>query len=388
MRIKLLIITQFFPSQARPLFALYNKEDFESLSKHLDIELAVPVSWITWLTKRKSCQQTTSTLEPHYFPYFYTPKVLRRFYGFFLWLSLRLRQGRIFSRRPDVVLVTWAYPDAVSVARLLQSKGVPFLVKVLGSDVNLHCQYPPRRKQVVVALNQAKAVLSVSGAMKDVLSEHGVSRQKIHVLYNGVDRGKFRPEDQADARRRLQLAQCATIFMFVGNLKAAKGAVDIVNAFERMTRLQEVEDPVLILVGEGEDRHLVERAANRARRECENVDIRLVGSKAHAELNDWMNAADFVCLPSYAEGVPNTLLEAMTCAKPVIATRVGGIPEIVSDDTGLLVEAGDIEALAEAMLEATKTQWNAQEIHDHVRDFTWENNADEFLRIVREKCLN
>jgi glycosyltransferase involved in cell wall biosynthesis len=75
-----------------------------------------------------------------------------------------------------------------------------------------------------------------------------------------------------------------------------------------------------------------------------------VGIKPHNELPLWYNASDFLILPSYSEGMPNVVFEAMACAKPVVATTVGGIPEVVEDGvSGLLVETGKAEKMAEAM---------------------------------------
>jgi glycosyltransferase involved in cell wall biosynthesis len=82
-----------------------------------------------------------------------------------------------------------------------------------------------------------------------------------------------------------------------------------------------------------------------------------------------MNAATIVSLPSYNEGVPNVLLEAMACGTPVVATNVGGIPEVVQQQAGILVEPGDVAALANALAKAISTNWNVHEIVNVVEQF-------------------
>ena len=386
MRPKLLIITQFFPSKADPLRAPYNKQQFERLVELFDIDIVVPVSWVTWVLKRDTCSKPIGSLRPYYFPHFFPPKICRWLYAGFMWLSLRVRRKKIFASRPDIVLVSWAFPDAVAVARLAREENLPFVVKVHGSDVNLHCLYPSRRKQVVAALNQAKAVFSVSAAMKEVLVGHGVSTAKIIVNYNGVDRDRFHPVATTEVRQSLGYPRDTVVFMYLGNLKVAKGAIDIVTAFADVANELGPENSSLVLVGDGEDRGLVEKAVKDARLRCPAIDIRLIGNKPHEQLNGWINAADFVCLPSYAEGVPNSLLEAMACGKPVIATNVGGIPEIVCEDAGILVAAGDTDALAAAMVRASRIQWNAQNVTDSVADFTWEKNTRRLFEAVQDVC--
>ena len=93
-----------------------------------------------------------------------------------------------------------------------------------------------------------------------------------------------------------------------------------------------------------------------------------------------MAAADLVTLPSYMEGCPNVVLEAQACGRPVVATRVGGIPEIISDTSGRLVPPADASALAEAIGSVLDKSWNAEDISAR-RSRSWNSVAAELFDV-------
>jgi glycosyltransferase involved in cell wall biosynthesis len=100
------------------------------------------------------------------------------------------------------------------------------------------------------------------------------------------------------------------------------------------------------------------------------------------EVAIWMAAADVITLPSYMEGCPNVVLEALACGRPVVATRVGGIPEIMSDACGRLIPPRDARALAEALDAVLDMSWDAGSISAHWSR-SWDNVAGELLDIFR-----
>jgi glycosyltransferase involved in cell wall biosynthesis len=97
-----------------------------------------------------------------------------------------------------------------------------------------------------------------------------------------------------------------------------------------------------------------------------------------------MNACELLCLPSTSEGVPNVLLEAMACGRPVVATRVGGVAEIVPvESCGIFVPPRDSTGLASAMTEALERQWDRDAIVTHAGRFSWEDNADRVCSVLK-----
>lgn len=381
-RTRLLFFSHHFPSKGAPNVALYNRQQLEHIAEHCELKVCTGVGWIDWLRRGPAGRETDTDLDAVYFPYFYTPKIMRRLYGWLMYLSARARFKALMQHKPDAILVCWAFPDVVAISKLVEPYGIPFVAKVIGSDINVYSKIPALRRQIVAALEKASAVVCVSEALKTVLMDCGLPESKVHVVYNGVNDKKFFPKNMANARVALGLDNDAKTILFIGNLKRAKGAVDVVTAFRRIIESGKNGQYALVLVGDDVDRHLVEAEARKTLDQNPGADIRLAGRVPHDQLNDWINASDLVCLPSYSEGVPNVLLEAMSCGKPVVATRVGGIPEIVNARNGVMVEAGDIDALANAILDVLASDWKPDEIRGYAKQFDWDANAREMLDIV------
>jgi glycosyltransferase involved in cell wall biosynthesis len=136
----------------------------------------------------------------------------------------------------------------------------------------------------------------------------------------------------------------------------------------------------LIYVGAGPCRDaLLERAAALG---CPDR-ISLAGAVPHAALGDWFRAADLLCLPSHNEGVPNVILEAMACGVPVVATRVGGIPEVVPEYAGLLVPPRESASLSTALVDAAAREWDSSRIAAHASGFRWDDNVARLSGILQ-----
>jgi glycosyltransferase involved in cell wall biosynthesis len=131
------------------------------------------------------------------------------------------------------------------------------------------------------------------------------------------------------------------------------------------------------LVGEGPDKPLIESAiqANNAA-----SYIHALPGCAFDDVAVWMAAADLVTLPSYMEGCPNVVLEALACGRSVVATNVGGIPEILSNECGCLVPPREPAMLAEALASVLDRTWDAEAISAH-GSRSWETVAAELLEV-------
>jgi len=156
--------------------------------------------------------------------------------------------------------------------------------------------------------------------------------------------------------------------LYVGNLLPVKGPTVLTRAAEQM---QDVE---IIFVGGGPEKISAGRC---------------VGSRPHEEIPLWMNASDVLCLPSLNEGLPNVALEAIACGLPVVASRVGGVPEIVREGVnGFLVPPSDSNALAEALRRALDTKWDHGAIRASVSQFDWNVNARALLDVLEKIACN
>lgn len=187
-----------------------------------------------------------------------------------------------------------------------------------------------------------------------------VRPDRVSQIYNGVDGHRFHPRDNArpDLGRPDFFAGADVVIGSVGRIAAVKDYPTLLRAFARLVALHESPAGLrLVLVGDGPQWQ-----------ECQNLADGL-GISAQAwfpgdrqDVDEWMRAMDVFVLPSIGEGISNTILEAMASGLPVIASRVGGNPELVrEEESGILFPAGDQEALAQALLHYCRdTQSRAQ----------------------------
>ena len=125
------------------------------------------------------------------------------------------------------------------------------------------------------------------------------------------------------------------------------------------------------------------------RSECEELAVRLelgesvefVGAKDHAEIATWLGACNLLCLPSLREGCPNVVLEALASGRPVVASRVGGVPDVVNASNGLLVDAADSMQLAEALESALAATWDPDALRLSSGRQSWGGVADRYQRV-------
>ena len=197
------------------------------------------------------------------------------------------------------------------------------------------------------SLRSAAQVLTVSRPFRDELIHKGVASGRIEIIHNAIDPQWGRAAREIPAasalRARLGIPPERKVILIVGRLSLEKDHITLLRAVSRLRNLQ----PHLLIVGEGPERASIEQAV----RELDLTDaVTLVGQVPSAE--PYYGIADVAVLSSLTEGSPNALLEAMAAGIPVVATTVGGIPEIVSDrESALLVAPRNIEAMSAALQE-------------------------------------
>ncbi len=289
----------------------------------------------------------------------------------FMYISVLLQNPfLIFGRHWDVILGSWGYPDGSVAVRIAQRLGVPALVKVHGSDLNVIAELPQVRSVIAEDLKKADVVVTVSQALRDKVIALSVPESRVSVVYNGVDRSKFYPRSKKNCRHQLGLDKKRGFVLYVGNLYKTKGVLDLLESFIAVADSR--PDLELVFVGSGPCRSaILERALSTGL----SSRIRLIGSVDHRDLPIWFNAASVLCLPSYNEGVPNVVLEAIACDTPVIATRVGGIPEVLSSDRGVLIAAGDLAALASALSAVDHPSPAADHPQTSVSILSWQESS-------------
>jgi glycosyltransferase involved in cell wall biosynthesis len=339
---RLLFVSNLFPNAVEPVRGIFNAQQVAALSKLCDVTVVAPTNQIMSDENRDGVR----VIHPRFF---HVPVLSRPFNG---WLFAKAIEPLIRHERFDMVLTSWAYPDAYGVMLVAEKLKFPFATTVLGSDVNAFFENPTRKQQILRALRASRVVFAKSKALQLRLAAKGIESV---IDYNGIDREKFRPLDRTEACQRLGLDPKRRRVLYVGNLLPVKGPTVLARA---AGRLQDVE---VIFVGSGPEKITVGRC---------------VGARPHDEIPLWMNASDVLCLPSLNEGLPNILLEAMACGLPVVASRVGGVPEIVREGVnGLLGPPADAEELTNALRRALAMKWDREVILSSVSQFDWDVNA-------------
>lgn len=347
------MITNLYPNPYQPQRATFNRQQMRALAADHEVNIVAPIAWTDELSARvrgenrftRGRGRTLDGIAVLHPRYYYPPGMLRSRYGqFYLWSVGATVRAMAKTFKPDILLASWAYPDGYATVQLAEKMNLPAAVQVVGSDVNLLSQYPSRSHETWNTLRSADAVIAVSQDLMKQVIGHGVDRDRVSVVYGGVDRNRFYPGSQREAQRELRLAGTGPILLFVGNLVPVKAVDVLLTACSRLVKAY----PQLQchLIGDGRLRKKLQHQA--AALSLEN-QLQFHGVVEHSQLPTWYRAADLVVLPSLAEGVPNVLLEAIACGRPYVASRTGGIPEISAHPGCILVTPGDPEALARAI---------------------------------------
>jgi glycosyltransferase involved in cell wall biosynthesis len=235
-------------------------------------------------------------------------------------LARRVRQ----AKRPDVVYAHFLVPSGLIATQV----DAPLVVTAHGRDVRNIGSIPGVAGLTQRVVKRASTVIAVSDYLRRELeAKLPAARGKSVVIDSGVDLERFSPS--LVTQRPLD----SPAFLCVGSLSQRKNVLRLADAFARL------DEGSLTFVGEGP---LRERLEGRER-------VRVVGRVPHEEIPSWMAAADVVCQPSLIEPLGQSLLEAMACGRPVVATRFGGPPEFVSPEAGVLVDPTDLDELRQGL---------------------------------------
>ncbi len=199
------------------------------------------------------------------------------------------------------------------------------------------------------SLRASRQVLTVSGPFRDELLRKGVAPQRIAVVHNAIDPAwgaRYRePSTAAALRGKLGIAPDAKVILLVGRFSSEKDHMTLLAAIRDLRENGRVASAHLVLVGDGPERNRIEQAIGALGL---HGAVTLTGQVPSAE--PYYGIADAAVLSSLSEGSPNALLEAMAVGIPVVATKVGGIPEIVSDgESALLIAPRDRQGMAHAL---------------------------------------
>lgn len=377
---RLLFVSNLFPDTREPYRGLDNATVLQQLNAQWDIRALALRPTLPFRSGAWTARTEDSRMQPQFLAVPYLPKIGSRWNHRLMARALRDPLREIRSRFPfDVVLSSWIYPDSCAVAQLSGELGFPFVAIAQGSDVHQYLRHPVRRKIIAQALPAASAVITRSAELARLLGETGIASESLHTIYNGVNRALFRPADRAAARQALNLQQDVQIILFVGNFYPIKNPLLLIEAHSQVCDDNTLSRTKLIMLGDGP-------LAGNARALGDQLhfgpNVVLGGRKSAAEVARYMQAADVLCVPSVNEGVPNVVLEAFACGLPVVASRVGGIPEVHPGETcGRLVEPR-LATVAAALRAVLREPPPSAPIAEYGAQFTWEKTAEEYNALL------
>jgi glycosyltransferase involved in cell wall biosynthesis len=387
---RVLIVTKIFPNRLEPHSSPFNRQQFAALSRIAEVEILATIPWFPgakrfarWSRAGRlgevPARDVIGGLSVQHPRVAYLPKVGNRVSGPLYAASLAAR-AFLYRGRIDVVLGSWAYPDGYAAVVLGDLLDIPAVVKLHGSDVNLLSQIPATRRGLIWTLPRAARVVAVSRPLAERAVSFGVPRDRIDVVPNGVDTDIFYPSDRAEARRELGLSPDARIALYVGRIEREKGVFDLIRAFGWSG--SELGHSQLVMIGEGAAQEECKELIDRL-----NLPIAMVGVRPHAEIARWLAAADVLTLPSWNEGTPNVVLEALAAGRRVVATRVGGIPDLIdSPELGLMVAPKDPAALALALERTLASSYDPASVRAAANVVDWATSA-ALLKQSLQKAL-
>lgn len=388
----IVVFSSLFPSSAQPNAGLFIRERMFRLRPYArGLIVVAPQPWFPF-------QSFLRLIKPGYRP---TPPkteiqdgvtvLFPRFLsvpGLFRWLdsfSMAVCTFLVMRRlRHDwqvgIIDAHFAYPCGHAAVLLGRWLGLPVSITLRGTEVSISATRW-RRRLMLLAVNQADQVISVSDSLRRHLADCGADARRIEVVGNGVDSHRFIPMPRAEARTALGVAEDALVLISVGGLVERKGFHRVI---EQLPGLLEQYPKLryLIVGGGGPEGDWRSRLESQVRQLQLTSVVTFLGPLPPDELKGPLSASDVFVLATRNEGWANVFLEAMACGLPVVTTDVGGNQEVVCDSKlGMIVPFGDGYALSQALRSALSKPWDRLVIRQYAEANDWRTRVNRLYQL-------
>lgn len=338
-----LVASHMYPSRLSAISGSFVHNQVRFLQAHCDLQVVAPRPWFPlagfgrWSAYRSLAAAEVMEGVPVCRPAYLT--LPRRILLGTAWRSYYGAVRRVVPAVPDLIHGHCAYPDGRAAVEIGRALGRPAVITVHGHDLkDLARGAGVGRRYVSEALRAAAAVIAVSGELERLALELGARR--VVRIPNGVDCDLFVPGARRPGTGGWRL-------IYVGRYDPAKGIGVLLEALAQLRA--QGRDVRLDLVGGS----AATGSGEPFRRQVQTLGlaerVSFVDAVPWAELPGRLGASDVFVLPSFSEGLPLSLLEALACGLPVVTTRCGGPEEVVREQTGRLVAPGDVEGLTDAL---------------------------------------
>ena len=393
-RLRILSLALVYPNATEPGLGLFVRARLQQMAECAELNVIAPVPLLDYLHPSQKLRPRSAVpirrqdgrLEVYHprwlYPPLGTPLNVFCLFARLLPLVARIRKQFHFQ----VIDSHFGYPEGVVAALLAAAFHCPFTVTLRGNEIKF-AQYRFRRPLIRWALRRAARVITVSEELRKFAIGLGADPAKVKTIPNGIDPDLFAPRDRSACRRKYHIPDGSAAIACVGELVERKGHHLVVRALREIVN-QGIDADVWIAGTTGRDGPGYETVIRNLAAELGLTDrVHLLGFLQRTELPDLLSAADVFCLPSTLEGWPNVVHEASACGAPVVATAVGGVPEMLpTQQYGLVVRVGDQTALDAALLLALRKTWDRDAISAWGRSRSWKAVAEEALQTITESC--
>ncbi len=378
---RILVISSLFPNRLFPNRGVFVLNRLKAVQEHVELTVINPIPWFPFQSRLKRFKdyhlvpyrETIAGIDVYHPRYFRLPGVLPLLacLGYCLAVlptALRIRKTWAY----DLLDLHWTHPDLPAGRLLSRLLGIPQLVTVRGEAALLLKQRSLPRKLVARLLSKSDHVITLSDKLKDLCVSLGVPENRISTIRNGVDMSSFRHLGKQTCRNQLGIPASERIILGIGYLTPNKGFDRIITALPEVlkkhphARLRLIGPNGAFAQGDVTDqlKRLVEQLGLGGK-------VHFQGEISNRDLPLWYNAADLFCLSSRSEGSPNVLTEALACGCPAVATDVGSVPEILSEDFMGIVVSNRGEGVRSGLLSALRESYDRQKIALHMRQYDW-----------------
>ncbi len=263
----------------------------------------------------------------------------------------------------DLLHCHYAIPHSASAflaKSMLHPRRLPVVTTLHGTDITLvgaDRSYLPITR---FSIDQSDGVTAVSRFLKEATVNVIGARNRIDVIYNFVNCDKYKPSSNQQLKNHFA-PNGEKILIHVSNFRAVKRPADVIEIF---VRVQAELPAILLMVGDGPERSNAEWSAHK-----HGVEEKVHFLGKQDNIDEWIGLSDLFLLPSENESFGLVALEAMACEVPVVASRVGGLPEVVTEGLdGFLVEPRDVPTMAHRALEILSDESRRMEMGKHARE--------------------
>ncbi|MCB0748066.1 MAG: glycosyltransferase, partial [Ignavibacteriae bacterium] len=313
----------------------------------------------------------------HYAKYIRLPRI--NFFdseGWFAYFALKKYVKKFSNLKDTIIHGAWIFPAGHAAELLSQKYKLPFIVQLMGSDVNYIKLNTPRYRLAKKILNKANKITSVSQVLIDELVNKKILKNSkntslTHTIYNF---SKFSITDKQLIKKDLGIEESAKIIFFAAALRKLKNCDVLIRSVVNL--LNKKNNVILLIGGAGyEEDNLRQLVEN----EKINNNVKFLGNLDEDSIVKYYNSADVFCLPSKSEGLPNVIIESLLCGTPVVASSVGEIPHIIEDNiNGFLVEPNSVESLTLGLANALNTKWDRNFLRESVSFLSVNNVLQEY----------